>query len=147
MVDFLMDNQHQRADASQTDSHGNTVLHALVIVADNSPENTEFITSMYDLVLVTAARLQPALRLEDVANKKGLTPFKMAAKMGKIQVSTTATPQAWNEQRRPELDGPVCSVQRHLLVRKVHSAKQECWMMYCKVQVNVPPILKPQGKE
>lgn len=86
-----MDNQHQRADASRTDSRGNTVLHALVIVADNSPENTEFITSMYDRILVTAARLTPKLRLEDVANKKGLTPFKMAAKMGKIQVSAATT--------------------------------------------------------
>lgn len=91
MVDFLMNNQHQRADASQVDSHGNTVLHALVIVADNSPENTEFITSMYDRVLVTAAQLTPKLRLEDVANKRGLTPFKMAAKLGKIQVSATTT--------------------------------------------------------
>lgn len=91
-----MDNQHQRADASQKDSHGNTVLHALVIVADNSPENTEFITSMYDRILVTAAQLKPTLRLEDVANKKGLTPFKMAAKMGKVQVSATITSKDWN---------------------------------------------------
>lgn len=96
MVDFLMNNQHQRADASQKDSHGNTVLHALVIVADNSPENTDFITSMYDRVLVTAAQLTPKLRLEDVTNKRGLTPFKMAAKLGKIQVSATATSTEWN---------------------------------------------------
>lgn len=97
VVDFLMDNQYQPADASQTDSHGNTVLHALVIVADNSPENTAFITSMYDCVLVTAAKLNLKLRLEDIANKKGLTPFKMAAKLGKIQVNATNTSKDRNE--------------------------------------------------
>lgn len=95
-----MDNTDQAADASQTDSHGNTVLHALVIVADNSPENTEFITSMYDRVLVTAARLNPKERLEDVANKKGLTPFKMAAKMGKIQVGEPHVHIRGLEQRK-----------------------------------------------
>lgn len=88
-----MDNEHQRADASQTDSHGNTVLHALVIVADNSKENTEFITSMYDRILVVAAHLKPKLRLEDIKNNKGLTPFKMAAKTGKIGVNTTQSPK------------------------------------------------------
>ncbi|KAM3600818.1 uncharacterized protein V6R79_002936 [Siganus canaliculatus] len=84
MVDFLMDNEYQRADAKMTDSHGNTVLHALVVVADNSEDNTEFITRMYDRVLVTAARLHPKLKLEDIENNKGLTPLKMAAKTGKI---------------------------------------------------------------
>lgn len=88
-----MDNEYQRADASQTDSHGNTVLHALVIVADNSKENTEFITSMYDRILVVAAHLKPKLRLEDIKNNKGLTPFKMAAKTGKIGVNTTQSPK------------------------------------------------------
>ncbi|XP_029375229.1 transient receptor potential cation channel subfamily V member 1 isoform X2 [Echeneis naucrates] len=84
MVDFLMDNEYQRADATLVDSQGNTVLHALVVVTDNSKENTEFITSMYDRILKTTARLHPKLKLEDIKNLKGLTPLKMAAKMGKI---------------------------------------------------------------
>uniref|UniRef100_A0A8D2ZDG6 Transient receptor potential cation channel, subfamily V, member 1 n=1 Tax=Scophthalmus maximus TaxID=52904 RepID=A0A8D2ZDG6_SCOMX len=84
VVDFLMANEHQRADAKLTDSQGNTVLHALVVVADNSEENTDMITSMYDRILKTSARLHPTLNLEDIENLKGLTPLKMAARTGKI---------------------------------------------------------------
>nr|AWX49622.1 transient receptor potential cation channel subfamily V member 1 [Sparus aurata] len=84
IVEFLMENEYQRADAQMTDSQGNTVLHALVMVADNSKENTEFITSMYDSILTTTARLHPKLKLENIENNKGLTPLKMAAKTGKI---------------------------------------------------------------
>ena len=87
VVDFLMENKYQQADVKMADSHGNTVLHALVVVADNSDENTEFITSMYDHILKTAARLYQELKLEDIENHKGLTPLKMAAKTGKTGVS------------------------------------------------------------
>ncbi|KAF7668888.1 hypothetical protein LDENG_00281230 [Lucifuga dentata] len=84
VVDFLMENQYQNADATQTDSQGNTVLHSLVVIADNTKENTDFITKMYDHILTTTARLHPKLRLEDIKNKNGLTPLKMATKAGKI---------------------------------------------------------------
>ncbi|XP_062413990.1 transient receptor potential cation channel subfamily V member 1 [Pungitius pungitius] len=88
VVDFLMENEYQRADATMTDSHGNTVLHALVTVAasskDKDKDNTEFITEMYDRILKTSAKLHPTLKLEDIENHKGLTPLKMAAKTGKI---------------------------------------------------------------
>uniref|UniRef100_UPI0037E7BFA1 transient receptor potential cation channel subfamily V member 1 n=1 Tax=Semicossyphus pulcher TaxID=241346 RepID=UPI0037E7BFA1 len=86
VVDFLMVNEFQRADAQMKDSYGNTVLHALVVVADNSKENTEFITTMYNQILKTAASLNPKLKLEDIENNKGLTPLKLAAKTGKIGV-------------------------------------------------------------
>ncbi|KAL0994409.1 hypothetical protein UPYG_G00121850 [Umbra pygmaea] len=84
MVDFLLENPYERVDVRKTDSLGNTVLHALVVVADNTPENTNFITSMYDHILTTTARLQPTWRLEDIKNNQGLTPFKLAARTGKI---------------------------------------------------------------
>ncbi|KAM9728776.1 transient receptor potential cation channel subfamily V member 1 [Menidia menidia] len=84
MVDYLMENEHQRADAKVTDSQGNTVLHALVTVADNSKYNTEFITSMYDRILKITSRLHPKVKLGDIENNNGLTPVKMAAKTGKI---------------------------------------------------------------
>lgn len=87
MVDFLMDNEYHKADAQEKDSHGNTVLHALVVVANNSEENTEFIANMYDRILMIAARLQPDLKLEKIENKQGLTPLKMAVKTGKIGVN------------------------------------------------------------
>uniref|UniRef100_A0A669CB41 Transient receptor potential cation channel, subfamily V, member 1 n=1 Tax=Oreochromis niloticus TaxID=8128 RepID=A0A669CB41_ORENI len=83
VVDFLMDNEYQRADAKMVDSQGNTVLHALVMVADNSKCNTEFIVSMYDRILKITARLYPKVQLENIENKKGLTPLKMAAHTGK----------------------------------------------------------------
>lgn len=82
-----MDNEHRRANANETDSQGNTVLHALVVVADNSRENTDFIVDMYDRILKNAARLNPQLTLEDKENRSGLTPLKLAAKTGKSGVT------------------------------------------------------------
>lgn len=90
VVDFLMKREYQRANAELTDSHGNTVLHALVVVADNSTDNTEFVTKMYDRILKTNAELHPKSKLEDIENNNGLTPLKMAAKTGKIGVNTSA---------------------------------------------------------
>ncbi|KAK7925688.1 hypothetical protein WMY93_007998 [Mugilogobius chulae] len=84
IVDFLMANEYKRADPKEVDSQGNTVLHALVTIANNSKENTEFITSMYDRILKTAASLHPKVKLEDIENHRRLTPLKMAAKTGKI---------------------------------------------------------------
>uniref|UniRef100_A0A4W5MJP0 Transient receptor potential cation channel, subfamily V, member 1 n=1 Tax=Hucho hucho TaxID=62062 RepID=A0A4W5MJP0_9TELE len=84
VVDFLLENDYQRVDVRESDSLGNMVLHALVMLADNTPENTDFITSMYDHILTTAARLHPKWRLEDMENNQGLTTIKLAAKTGKI---------------------------------------------------------------
>lgn len=87
VVDYLLDNEFQQAYANAPDSQGNTVLHALVVVADNTKENTElFITSMYDRILTTTARLMPKLNLEEIENNNGLTPLKLAAKIGKSGV-------------------------------------------------------------
>ena len=68
------------------DSRGNTVLHALVAIADNTRENTKFVTKMYDLLLLKCARLFPDSNLEAVLNNDGLSPLMMAAKTGKIGV-------------------------------------------------------------
>ncbi|XP_062261840.1 transient receptor potential cation channel subfamily V member 1 isoform X2 [Platichthys flesus] len=84
VVDYLMENEYEQANAKLADSQGNTVLHALVVIADNSIENTDFITNIYDSILKTTARLHPKLKLEDIENHQGLTPLKMAAKTGKI---------------------------------------------------------------
>ncbi|KAG7279377.1 hypothetical protein CRUP_001285 [Coryphaenoides rupestris] len=85
-VKLLVSKGANRADVQAEDSHGNTVLHTLVLVADNSPENTEFVTAMYDHILTAAARVHPKLRLEDAVNKCGFTPIKLAAKTGKIRL-------------------------------------------------------------
>ncbi|TKC47291.1 hypothetical protein EI555_006478 [Monodon monoceros] len=85
-VKFLLQNSWQSADISARDSVGNTVLHALVEVADNTADNTKFVTSMYNEILILGARLHPALKLEELTNKKGLTPLALAASSGKIGV-------------------------------------------------------------
>lgn len=86
MVDILIKNDFQRVNVEEKDSHGNTVLHSLVTVADNSPENTDFIVSMYDYILTTTAHLNPKLNLEIHENNQGLTPIKLAAKTGKLRL-------------------------------------------------------------
>ncbi|KAF4072988.1 hypothetical protein AMELA_G00253850 [Ameiurus melas] len=81
IVDLLMD----KADMRRTDSLGNTVLHALVMVADNSPENTDFVVSMYDYILTKDVSKNPKeKKLEDIENNQGLTSIKLAAKLGRI---------------------------------------------------------------
>ncbi|KAJ8342895.1 hypothetical protein SKAU_G00328230 [Synaphobranchus kaupii] len=88
IVEFLMDNPHQRVCVTETDSQGNMVLHALVKISDNTPENTDFVTMMYDEILTRAATLHPKTKLEDIENHQGLTPIKLAAKTGKIGLFT-----------------------------------------------------------
>ncbi|XP_006922258.1 transient receptor potential cation channel subfamily V member 1 isoform X2 [Pteropus alecto] len=84
IVKFLLQNSWQTADISAGDSVGNTVLHALVEVADNTADNTKFVTSMYNEILILGAKLHPTLKLEELTNKKGLTPLSLAASSGKI---------------------------------------------------------------
>lgn len=87
VVAYLLENQHQPASLQATDSLGNTVLHALVMIADNSPENSALVTHMYDRLLQAGASLCPSLQLEDIPNLRGLTPLKLAAQEGKMEVS------------------------------------------------------------
>ncbi|XP_041919359.1 transient receptor potential cation channel subfamily V member 1-like isoform X3 [Alosa sapidissima] len=84
IVEYLLWNPYQKADITDKDSHGNIVLHALVTIADNSPENTAFVTKMYDEILLRAGKLYPRLKLEEIENNQGLNPIKLAAKTGKI---------------------------------------------------------------
>lgn len=70
------------------DSRGNTVLHALVHIADNTKDNTRFLTKMYDLLLVKCSKLFPDCSLETIHNNDGMSPLMMAAKLGKIGVET-----------------------------------------------------------
>uniref|UniRef100_A0A8D2DHY5 Transient receptor potential cation channel subfamily V member 1 n=1 Tax=Sciurus vulgaris TaxID=55149 RepID=A0A8D2DHY5_SCIVU len=84
IVKFLLQNSWQPANISARDSVGNTVLHALVEVADNTADNTKFVTSMYNEILILGAKLHPTLKLEELTNKKGFTPLALAASSGKI---------------------------------------------------------------
>ncbi|OWK14738.1 TRPV4 [Cervus elaphus hippelaphus] len=86
IVKYLTENPHKKADMRRQDSRGNTVLHALVAIADNTRENTKFVTKMYDLLLLKCARLFPDSNLEAVLNNDGLSPLMMAAKTGKIGI-------------------------------------------------------------
>uniref|UniRef100_A0A669Q1R6 Transient receptor potential cation channel subfamily V member 4 n=1 Tax=Phasianus colchicus TaxID=9054 RepID=A0A669Q1R6_PHACC len=84
IVHYLTENGHKQADLRRQDSRGNTVLHALVAIADNTRENTKFVTKMYDLLLIKCAKLFPDTNLEALLNNDGLSPLMMAAKTGKI---------------------------------------------------------------
>lgn len=86
MVHYLTENPHKKADLRRQDSRGNTVLHALVHIADNTRDNTRFLTKMYDLLLIKSAKLYPDYSLETVFNNDGMSPLMMAAKLGKIGV-------------------------------------------------------------
>uniref|UniRef100_A0A674BDC9 Transient receptor potential cation channel, subfamily V, member 4 n=1 Tax=Salmo trutta TaxID=8032 RepID=A0A674BDC9_SALTR len=86
MVHYLTENAHKKADLRRQDSRGNTVLHALVHIADNTRDNTRFLTKMYDLLLTKCAKLYPECSLEDILNNDGMSPLMMAAKLGKIGV-------------------------------------------------------------
>uniref|UniRef100_A0A8C5QVN5 Transient receptor potential cation channel subfamily V member 2 n=1 Tax=Leptobrachium leishanense TaxID=445787 RepID=A0A8C5QVN5_9ANUR len=86
IIDYLLNNPYRNADLGAKDSHGNTVLHALVLAANNTTQNTEIITKMYDYILKKSIKMNPQLKLEDMANWKGLTPLKLAAKIGKIEL-------------------------------------------------------------
>uniref|UniRef100_A0A3Q4IBK2 Ion transport domain-containing protein n=1 Tax=Neolamprologus brichardi TaxID=32507 RepID=A0A3Q4IBK2_NEOBR len=74
IVSFLMETPYRRADVTDRDSQGNTVLHTLVVIADNTKENTDVIAKMYDEIL-----------LQEIENTEGMTPLKLAAKLGKIE--------------------------------------------------------------
>ncbi|XP_045679983.1 transient receptor potential cation channel subfamily V member 2 [Phyllostomus hastatus] len=86
VVTYLLENQHQPANLQAADSLGNTVLHALVMIADNSAENSALVIHMYDRLLQAGVRLCPTVQLEDIPNLQGLTPLKLAAKEGKMEI-------------------------------------------------------------
>ncbi|XP_072909209.1 transient receptor potential cation channel subfamily V member 3-like isoform X1 [Hemitrygon akajei] len=79
-VSLLMADQRTRV--GEQDSEGNTVLHALVTVADDTEDNTKFVTEMYNKILVG----NKGGNLEEVRNRKGLTPLQLAAKLGKFEI-------------------------------------------------------------
>ncbi|OXB59497.1 hypothetical protein ASZ78_004470 [Callipepla squamata] len=86
IVKFLLENPYQPADIAAEDSMGNMVLHTLVEIADNTKDNTKFVTKMYNNILILGAKINPILKLEELTNKKGLTPLTLAAKTGKIGI-------------------------------------------------------------
>uniref|UniRef100_A0A669CIM9 Ion transport domain-containing protein n=1 Tax=Oreochromis niloticus TaxID=8128 RepID=A0A669CIM9_ORENI len=86
IVSFLMENPYRRADVTDRDSRGNTVLHTLVVIADNTKENTDIIAKVYDEILVQHNKLDKKVQLEEIENNDSMTPLKLAAKLGKIEL-------------------------------------------------------------
>lgn len=97
---YLTENPHKKADLRRQDSRGNTVLHALVHIADNTKDNTRFLTKMYDLLLIKCAKLYPDCSLEAVLNNDGMSPLMMAAQLGKIGVGRGARGEGRGGSRR-----------------------------------------------
>ncbi|KAF7229744.1 transcript variant X1 [Nothobranchius furzeri] len=103
-VCFLMENPHRNADVTDRDSQGNTVLHTLVIIADSKAENTEMAAKIYDEILIRHFKLQKhtGVQLELIENHQGLTPLKLAAKLGKIGMFRhMLTREFMDEEARP----------------------------------------------
>lgn len=113
MVHYLTENAHKKADLRRQDSRGNTVLHALVHIADNTRDNTRFLTKMYDLLLTKCAKLYPECSLEDILNNDGMSPLMMAAKLGKIGVRTNSYITC---MRNRTLNGIVCVTHGNAMV-------------------------------
>ncbi|XP_016416676.1 transient receptor potential cation channel subfamily V member 1-like [Sinocyclocheilus rhinocerous] len=115
IVDFLMNNPYQAVDVREKDSHGNTVLHALVSIADDSPENTEFVIAMYDHILIKADQLHPKIKLEDIENNEEFTPLTLAAQKGKLGLLKHIVQREFKGRRHLSRKitewayGPVCS--------------------------------------
>ncbi|KYO33786.1 transient receptor potential cation channel subfamily V member 2 isoform X1 [Alligator mississippiensis] len=86
VVQYLLENPHNRASLQEKDSLGNTVLHALVMIADDTQENTEFVSKMYDEILRAGVKIVPTQKLEEAVNCDGLTPLQLAAKGGKVEI-------------------------------------------------------------
>ncbi|OCT98171.1 transient receptor potential cation channel subfamily V member 4 [Xenopus laevis] len=86
IVHYLTENVHKKADIRRQDLRGNTVLHALVAIADNTRENTKFVTKMYDLLVIKCAKLYPDSSLEAIFNNDSMSPLMMAGKLGKIGI-------------------------------------------------------------
>ncbi|KAM3854893.1 LOW QUALITY PROTEIN: transient receptor potential cation channel subfamily V member 2-like [Vipera latastei] len=83
---YLLDNPHQKARLTEQDSMGNTVLHALVMVANDTKKNTELVVNMYDMILMKGAEIDSSCKLEEIENGKQLTPLKLAVKTGKVEI-------------------------------------------------------------
>ncbi|XP_076002571.1 transient receptor potential cation channel subfamily V member 1-like [Genypterus blacodes] len=88
IVLFLLENPHRGVDVTDKDSRGNTVLHALAIIADNMEENTEEVTQIYDQILICHSKSveAPGVDLEAIRNNQGLTPLKLTAKLGRVKL-------------------------------------------------------------
>ncbi|NWI15961.1 TRPV2 protein, partial [Crypturellus soui] len=86
MVDYLLNNPHQKARIQEQDTQGNTVLHALVMIADDTEENTKFVSTIYVEILKAGVKVDPTCKLEEIANYDGLNPLQLAAKTGKVEI-------------------------------------------------------------
>lgn len=87
-----MENPHRQADVADRDSRGNTVLHTLVVIADDTTDNTDMVAGIYDQILIQHFKCEAkTVPLEATENNQGLTPLKLAAKLGKIGVWLIST--------------------------------------------------------
>ncbi|KAM6402853.1 transient receptor potential cation channel subfamily V member 2-like isoform 2-T2 [Rhynochetos jubatus] len=86
VVEYLLNNPHQKARLQEQDTQGNTVLHALVMIADDTTENTKFVSTTYVEILKAGVKVDPTWKLEEIVNYDGLNPLQLAAKTGKVEI-------------------------------------------------------------
>ncbi|KAM4687592.1 transient receptor potential cation channel subfamily V member 3-like [Discoglossus pictus] len=91
IVKFLIDNNFKNcAKIDAQDSLGNTVLHALILNSEGSKKHYKAIAKIYDMILIESEKQRQENKitkpLENITNRKGLTPLQLAAKEGKVQI-------------------------------------------------------------
>lgn len=104
-----MDNS--KTDITSQDSRGNTILHALVTVAEDFKTQNDFVCKMYDTILLKSKNRA----LETMKNKDGLTPLQLAVKTGKLEVkihSPVAQKAPGGLSAKAGKEGPCCMLFR-----------------------------------
>ncbi|XP_051889310.1 transient receptor potential cation channel subfamily V member 6-like [Pristis pectinata] len=94
------------ADITAQDTLGNTVLHVLVL----QPRST-LVPQMYDLIQ-SYDEPESETAVDTIVNKDGLSPFKLAAVKGNIQMFQHLLKK--KEQDVPTAYGPLCSTYYNL---------------------------------
>lgn len=59
------------------------------MIADDTEENTKFVSTTYVEILKAGVKVDPTWKLEEIVNYDGLNPLQLAAKTGKVEVKTT----------------------------------------------------------
>ncbi|XP_053571780.1 transient receptor potential cation channel subfamily V member 1-like [Bombina bombina] len=90
IVQFLICNKFKCANIYNKDHLGNTVLHALILSANDSQEHCDDLMIIYNKILnesVKKMQKDSTLKaLETIKNNEGLTPLQLAAKNGKVKI-------------------------------------------------------------
>nr|XP_006010864.2 PREDICTED: transient receptor potential cation channel subfamily V member 3 [Latimeria chalumnae] len=113
IVDLLLD--HEEINLKETDQWGNTVLHALVSMVDDSEDH--YLEAVYKAILEKYSEKYRKETLEHKTNGENLTPVQLAAKLGKRKILEYILSRELKDEKTLHLSrkltdwvyGPLCS--------------------------------------